>query len=100
MSEHSVEKSASYIWWLSEGELEALPTLANPTLDAERRSMLGRPLRGRLWGNASVDEARFKETILGRWLSHCGGIVVCEQDLAALRDLPGTVTDLNLHRVL
>ena len=80
--------------------MSALP----PYIVSEASSMLGRPLRGRLWVASELAEPvevvfeRFAETELGRSLSRCGGIVIRDEDAAALRSYPGVVTDLELVR--
>jgi len=95
-----------YIWWLSQGEMEAigkeLPEGYPEALRAEYRSMWGRSGRGRLWareaGGESVASECF-ETLLGRFLASCGGIVVELHEIPLLCSLPGTVTDFGCKRV-
>lgn len=93
-----------YIWWLSQGEMEALgknlPAGFPTRIVKGYASLWGRAGRGRLWGGdgQSVPEDLFS-SMLGRWLSRCGGIVVSDRDFDVLRRAPGTVTDFELRRV-
>jgi len=100
------------IWWLSQSDLESL-LLERPERELgglpeyilrEIDSMMGRPLRGRLWVSSSFEkrprdfEVKFElfETI-GKHLVDSGGLVFREEDLGQIRDLPGEVTDFELN---
>lgn len=99
-----------YIWWLSQGEMQQalgqeLPAGFPSRIEDAYHSMWGRSLRGRLWVGLATDVAIPEipegcfNSVLGRWLASCGGIVVEERDLDLLQRCPGTVTDFNLRRV-
>jgi len=99
------------LWWLSQAEHIAVMARGGSEhlpeyIQRELRSMLGRPLRGRLWTPVTIDntlevpQRHFEETVLGRYLQECGGIVIRRVDVAALGQMPGTVTDFELRRSL
>lgn len=98
--------SVRYVWWLRPYEF-AIALLGTNTLPEwllnQVEAAHGRNGRGRLWiarhlGHVSVDEP-WPETPLAKYCETCAGIVVTQAELAALRDFPGTVTDLQLKRV-
>ena len=93
------------IWWLSQGDLEGLSEMTPlpDYIEREVLSMMGRPLRGRLWvaselGKVEVSKEQFMTSPLAWRLIRCGGVVIRALDAAQLRSWPGIVTDLNLVR--
>ena len=107
------------IWWTDEAAAKVVErTIISDAWPASRHdrwpvylvrqfeSRIGRAGRGRLWdsgdfGPASVDDAQFDKTPIGRWIveSSMAGIVIGRRDLSCVIDMPGVVTDLELRRV-
>lgn len=94
------------VWWLTSDAIRALQggESSFPTYIAEMiRSRTGRSGRGRLWTAPGIEgevaEVHFDE-LVGDWimLENMGGIVVKDEDAAALVNLPGFLTDLELKR--
>jgi hypothetical protein len=90
------------VWWLTTDDREAIGVLP-PAFPAYLRDQYAsRPAGGRLTGYGTAEiQTGLPETPFSRLLkAKAGGIVVHAHDAHLLRDLPGTVTDLALGRVL
>ena len=94
------------IWWTDSAAIEAigseLPAEAPEYLRAEYRSRHGRVGHGRLWVASrfppDVQVYSWPQTPLAVWLQRCAGIVIADEDVLHVADLPGTVTDLDINR--
>jgi len=97
------------IWWLSGEDQEAIgdPSGTWPVwLRIEYEGRMGRAGRGRLWiadkfapMAPRIDSTHPGwQTPIGKIAALRGGIVIGEEDLPLLADLPGLVTDLQLQR--
>lgn len=93
------------IWWLDQADCEAigqeLPGLAPAYLMEQYKYRFGRPGRGRLWVDpqfGSVAVEPWPMNPLSQRLAACAGIVMRSEHLSHIEQLPGLVTDLQLHR--
>ena len=93
------------IWWLDEEAISLVVALEPKLPDylwGELHSMHGRPKRGRLWSakRFGIVNLNWPDSELVRLLEESfGGIIVANEDVAALAFLPGFVTDFKLTRV-
>lgn len=101
-----VKKATALVWWLTYGLVEAicvseekmlLPQYIQRHLDYMR----GRPLNGRLWSDPMFGEvsAVWDKGFLSRLAADSGGLVIDPDDLPAVRQFGGFVTDLKMKGV-
>jgi len=95
------------IWWTEQEDCEAignhLPESFPNYLQVEYRSRLGRAGRGRLWvasqfAGEPIAVDPWPNTPMGRRLATAAGIAICAEHAELLREMPGVITDLELHR--
>lgn len=105
-----------YVWWLNQSQceeacdiIEKSPEKLPEYLRDELDSRDGRAGRGRLWIHRSLPQVSvdpWPDTELGHELAgrrgpelDAGGIVFKPSDMEAVRQFPGTITDLKLQVV-
>jgi hypothetical protein len=101
----------TFIWWLTQEDLKILDRFrltgheVRPPLplwlSRQLASALGRNGRGRLWVDTQFTDPMvvWSASPMAAYCESCAGIVIGQEDLPCLAQLPGVVTDRYLRRV-
>jgi hypothetical protein len=93
------------VWWLNQNDCDAIHEMDGRYpryLRDQFLSRQGRPGRGRLWADDQFGDVKTEwhvTPLCGLLERQYGGIVIRDEDVELVRELPGIVTDMSLKRI-